>query len=120
MTYFDEKILSKFYSAVEMLPLEKKVVAVNKFTPGQILPFHSDKYEEYKRRNNIKHKDQDQISRYIVFLHDQKAGHQLWIEDQICTGPAGSAFGWRFGTEHMAANLGHEDRYVLQVTGINV
>tara|TARA_E500000318_G_scaffold110781_1_gene127194 strand:+ start:1056 stop:1547 length:492 start_codon:yes stop_codon:yes gene_type:complete len=117
---YDEKILSKFYSAVEMLPLEKKVVAVNKFTPGQILPFHSDKYEEYKRRNNIKHKDQDQISRYIVFLHDQKAGHQLWIEDQICTGPAGSAFGWRFGTEHMAANLGHEDRYVLQVTGINV
>jgi hypothetical protein len=55
-----------------------------------------------------------------VFLHDQKAGHQLWIKDQICLGPAGSAFGWSFGTEHMAANLGWDDRYILQVTGIDV
>ena len=117
---FDEKILGKFYKAIKQLPLHKKVVAVNKLTPGQILPYHSDKYSEYKRRNNIDDKDQNQITRYIVFLHDQKAGHQLWIEDQICLGPAGSAFGWRFGTEHMAANLGWQDRYVLQVTGIHV
>lgn len=117
---FDEKLLEKFYMAVDVLPLQKKVVAVNKLSPGQILPYHSDKYEVYKKRNNINDQDQNKISRYIVFLHEQKAGHQLWIEDKICTGPAGSVFGWHFGTEHMAANLGHEDRFVLQVTGINV
>ena len=62
--------------------------------------------------------DQDEIIRIIVFLHEQKAGHQLWIEDKVCVGPAGSYFGWGKGIEHMAANLGSEDRYILQVTGI--
>ena len=96
--------------------LKKVVVAVNKLTPGQILPYHTDKYQTYKTRNNIT--EQDEIVRIIDFLHDQKAGHQLWIEDNICVGPAGSYFGWGKGVEHMAANLGNDDRYILQVTGI--
>ena len=62
--------------------------------------------------------EQKEIIRIIVFLHEQKAGHQLWIEDKVCVGPAGSYFGWGKGIEHMAANLGSEDRYILQVTGI--
>jgi hypothetical protein len=113
---FDEKLLAKFYDAVSTLPLEKKVVAVNKLSPGQILPYHTDKYQTYKTRNNIA--DNDVVQRVIVFLHNQKAGHQLWIEDRVCVGEAGSYFGWDQGTEHMAANLGHEDRYILQVTGV--
>ena len=62
--------------------------------------------------------EQKEIIRIIVFLHEQKAGHQLWIEDKVCVGTAGSYFGWTKGVEHMAANLGSEDRYILQVTGI--
>ena len=54
-----------------------------------------------------------------MFLHEQKAGHQLWIQDKICTGPAGSYFGWGKDVEHMAANLGNEDRYILQITGVS-
>jgi hypothetical protein len=113
---YDENLLTKYYDAVSVIPLEKKVVAVNKLSPGQILPFHTDKYLKYKSKNNIK--ETDIIQRVIVFLHDQKAGHQLWIEDRICIGEAGSYFGWDQGTEHMAANLGQEDRYILQVTGV--
>ena len=112
----DETLLTKFYNAVSIFQLDKKIVAVNKLSPGQILPFHTDKYLKYKSKNNIK--ETDIIQRVIVFLHDQKAGHQLWIEDRICVGEAGSYFGWDQGTEHMAANLGHEDRYILQVTGV--
>ena len=96
--------------------LDKTVVAVNKLVPGQVLPYHTDKYETYRKKNNISNKDQ--IKRIIVFLHDQKAGHQLWIKDKICVGKAGSFFGWDQATEHMAANLGQEDRYILQITGI--
>jgi len=113
---FDGKLLVKFYDSVSTLPLEKKIVAVNKLSPGQILPYHTDKYQTYRTRNNIT--DNDVVQRVIVFLHNQKAGHQLWIEDRICVGEAGSYFGWDQGTEHMAANLGHEDRYILQVTGV--
>ena len=105
-----------FHDAVKVLELNKVVVAVNKLTPGQILPYHTDKYQTYKKRNDIT--DKDEIIRVIVFLHDQKAGHQLWIQDKVCVGPAGSYFGWGKDVEHMAANLGNEDRYILQVTGI--
>ena len=111
-----ENLPAKFYDAVKDLGLNKVVVAVNKLTPGQILPYHTDKYKTYKERNGIT--EQDEIVRIIVFLHEQKAGHQLWIEDKVCVGPAGSYFGWEKGVEHMAANLGSEDRYILQVTGI--
>ena len=111
-----ENLPKVFKQAGESFGLDKTVVAVNKLVPGQVLPYHTDKYETYKKRNNIL--DTDNIRRIIVFLHDQKAGHQLWIKDKICIGTAGTFFGWDQGTEHMAANLGQEDRYILQVTGI--
>ena len=111
-----ENLPKVFTEAGESFRLDKTVVAVNKLVPGQILPYHTDRYETYRKRNNIT--DNDTIKRVIVFLHDQKAGHQLWIKDKVCVGPAGSFFGWDQGTEHMAANLGQEDRYILQVTGI--
>lgn len=104
------------YDCVRPLNLEKCVTVVNRMMPGQILPYHRDKYATYKKRNNIS--DDQEVTRIIVFLHEQKAGHQLWIEDQFCSGPAGSYFGWTGDTVHMAANLGSEDRYILQVTGL--
>lgn len=113
----NEDLPTVFYKLLENFDLDRPVVAVNKLTPGQILPYHRDKFMEYKKRNKIK--ENENIIRYIVFLHETKAGQQLWIEDNICTGEAGSYFGWNSGTLHMAANLGWEDRYILQITGIN-
>ena len=96
--------------------LDKIVIAINRLQPGKILPFHTDKFTSYKQRNNIS--DNQPIERVILFLHDQKAGHQLWITDEVCIGDAGSYFGWEQNTVHMAANLGSEDRFIMQVTGI--
>ena len=112
----NEQLPQVFYDVLKNFNIDKPVVAVNKMVPGQVLPYHKDRFAEYKRRNNIS--NDDSIVRYIVFLHDQKAGHQLWIEDQVCTGSAGCYFGWDDYTIHMAANLGWEDRYILQITGI--
>ena len=111
-----ENLPQVFHDAVKFLNLKKTVIAINRMIPETILPFHTDKYATYKKRNNVS--DDEDIKRFIIFLHDQKAGHQLWIGDQICVGPAGSYFGWNVGDEHMAANFGKENRYVLQVTGI--
>ena len=111
-----ENLPRVFHDAIKVFKLDKKVVAVNKLDPGQVLPYHTDNYKSYKQRNKITEKER--IQRIIVFLHDQKAGHQLWIKDKVCVGPAGSFFGWDQGTEHMAANLGSEERYILQITGI--
>lgn len=112
----EKDLLEKFYNAVSRFELEKKVIAVNKQCPGQVLPFHSDKYETYKKRNSVS--EDDTVQRVIIFLHDPKPGHQLWIEDEICTGTAGSYFAWQDETRHMSANLGLEDRYILQLTGL--
>lgn len=112
-----EDLPEVFQKVVEQFDfLDKIVIAINKLEVGKILPFHTDKFITYKQRNSIS--DNQPIERVIVFLHDQKKGHQLWIEDQICTGSAGSYFGWEQNTEHMAANLGDEHRYIMQVTGI--
>jgi len=111
----NENLPQVFYNILSLFDINKPVVAVNKLSPGQILPYHRDKFSTYIKRNNIK--ETDTIVRYIVFLHEQKAGHQLWIEDKFCTGKAGSYFGWEGNTIHMAANLGWEDRYILQITG---
>lgn len=112
----NENLPHIFYEILKNFDIIKPVVAVNKLSPGQILPYHKDKFTTYKKRNNIK--DNEDIVRYIVFLHDAKAGQQLWIENNICIGPAGSYFGWDKNTIHMAANLGWEDRYILQITGV--
>ena len=113
----NENIPDVLTNVGNLFDLEKKICVVNRMNPGQVLPFHKDKCLAYIERNkiiNIKN-----ITRIIVFLHDQKPGHQLWINDKICMGPAGSYFGWNIDTEHMAANLGYEPRYILQITGLS-
>ena len=95
--------------------LKELVYAFNKYPPGMILPWHKDNYPTYAKNKNATAND---IVRIMVFLHDPAPGHQLWIEDKFCNGPAGSWFSWKGPTKHMAANLGEVDRYVIQLTGI--
>ena len=111
-----ENLPEVFHKVRDSFNLVKPVIAVNRLQPGKILPFHRDLFKTYKLRNNIS--SEEKITRIIVFLHKPKAGHQLWIEDQICVGDAGSYFGWEQDTVHMAANLGSEMRYILQITGV--
>ena len=112
-----ENLPDAFHKVRDSFNLVKPVIAVNRLQPGKILPFHRDLFKTYKLRNDIS--PDDEITRIIVFLHKPKAGHQLWIEDQICVGDAGSYFGWEQDTVHMAANLGSEMRYILQITGVS-
>lgn len=112
----NENLPKVFHDLLINFNIKKPVIAVNKMVPGQILPYHTDKFMMYKKRNFVE--DDENIVRYILLLHSTKAGHQLWIEDKICFGKAGNYFGWQKNTPHMAANLGWEDRYILQITGI--
>jgi len=110
-----EDLPQVFLNVAKQFNINCPVVAINRMAPGKILPYHRDLFKTYKKRNNIS--DNQDILRIIVFLEDTKAGHQLWIEDQPCYGKAGSYFGWERDTIHMAANLGWEDRYIMQITG---
>lgn len=116
--YINNTVSQKFIKLVEEhFNFENTVVALNKMTPGQMLPWHKDKCATYIKRNKIKKKKK--IVRVILFLEDSKPGHQLWIGDELCYGKAGRYYGWRYGTKHMAANIGEVDRFTLQITGIS-
>ena len=114
--YLCNDLPKKFTKIAESFGLDKTVIAMQKMKVGQILPWHTDTCSTYIKNNKIKNKKK--IIRIIVFLEDSKPGHQLWIKDRLCSGDAGSYFGWKFGTKHMAANLGEQDRYTLQITGV--
>ena len=111
------EIPKTFNNIIEGFKLKNTVAAINKLMPGQVLPWHTDNYPTYIRRNNIS--ENQQITRIIVFLHDQEPGQQLWIGHRLCVGTAGTDFGWGRGVEHMAANLSKTPRYTLQITGVD-
>ena len=106
----------KFVSVAQQFDLEDVVVAVQKMEVGQVLYWHTERYMTFIKNKQVR--DKSRIMRIIVFLEDSVPGHQLWIGDKLCTGEAGSYFGWNYNTEHMAANLGKQDRYTLQITGL--
>lgn len=110
-----EKLLPVFDQIPSYFDLEDIVCDLSKYKPGMLLPWHVDTYQTYSK--NMKIDDLDKIVRIIVFLHDSHPGQQLWVEDKFCAGPAGSWFSWSGQTKHMAANLGEQDRYVIQITG---
>ena len=112
----DEKLDPVFERAFNFFDLDELVFSLSKYNPGMILPWHRDNYPTYSRNKGIV--EPERIVRIMVFLEDAASGHQLWIEDKFCFGPAGSWFAWQGRAKHMAANLGEVDRYVLQITGL--
>jgi hypothetical protein len=106
-----------FWDICDNFDLKEMAVSLSMYTPGMLLPWHTDDFPTYARNKKVQ--DKEKIVRIIVFLHDQKPGHQLWIEDKCYFGDSGFYVAWTGTTKHMAANIGEEDRYVLQITGIN-
>ena len=84
---------------------------------GTVLPTHNDVYVKYKQAFDLEGREHT-IRRAIVFLEDWKPGHYLEIMGRpIVDWRAGAVVEWTYDTPHMAANLGLEDRYTLQITG---
>jgi len=84
---------------------------------GTILPTHSDLYLRYVDLFKLNGQEQC-IRRAIVFLEDWKPGHYAEYNAIAKTDWfAGDVVEWEYDTLHMAANLGLEPRYTLQITG---
>lgn len=88
-----------------------------RMSTGTILPVHQDVYRRYVQLFDLQGKEQT-IHRALIFLEDWKSGHYLEINGQArCNWRAGYTVQWVYDVPHMAANIGLEDRYTLQVTG---
>jgi hypothetical protein len=82
---------------------------------NEILPTHGDDYKLYREKFDC---ELDDISRIVIFLEDWKSGHYFEMDGEpIVNWKAGNYIIWKGRIEHMAANIGIEDRYTLQITG---
>jgi len=92
-------------------------IAFYRMRTGTVMPNHSDLYKRYIELFNLQGKEQT-INRALVLLEDWKSGHYLEALGSPVVGwVAGQVVEWNYDAPHMAANLGLEDRYTLQITG---
>lgn len=85
--------------------------------PGTILPTHGDIYRKYIELFDLKGCEHT-IRRAVVFLEDWKSGHYgEYGGEPMVKWQAGDTVEWIWDQSHMAANMGFEPRYTLQVTG---
>ena len=98
-------------------PWANSGIAVYRMNTGDILPVHSDHYTSYKKIFNIL--SNDEISRAVRFLENWKSGHYFEIDGvPITNWTKGEYIFWEGDTPHMAANMGIEPRYTMQITGM--
>ena len=84
---------------------------------GTVLPTHGDLYKRYVEIFRLQGQE-TRIHRAIVFLQDWQPGHYAEYETKpFVNWSAGDVVEWCYDTEHMAANLGINPRYTLQITG---
>lgn len=101
----------------EQIPLKNSTITLYYIPPGVIMPEHSDTFEVYRKIMNID--SSKSIGRAVVFLEDWKSGHYFEInENPVVNWKSGDYVLWKNDIPHLAANLGKEKRYTMQITGI--
>lgn len=85
--------------------------------PGTILPTHGDLYKKYIELFDLQGHEHT-IRRAIVYLEDWRPGHYAeYMQQPLVNWTAGTVIEWPYDTPHMAANMGLDPRYTLQITG---
>ena len=81
-----------------------------------IMPVHVDHFNRYCEVFNVERKN---VWRAIVFLEDWKSGHYFEIDGTpIIDYRKGDFILWSCDTPHSASNIGIQNRYTLQITGL--
>lgn len=86
-------------------------------TSGTVMPVHQDLYVKYIDLFDLQGQESC-IRRALVLLEDWRPGHYLEVDGHpFVNWHAGTVVEWIYDTPHMAANVGLEPRYTLQITG---
>jgi hypothetical protein len=86
-------------------------------TSGTVMPVHQDRYVKYVKLFGLEGQEYN-IRRALVMLEDWQSGHYLEVQgDPVVKWRAGTVIEWIYDVPHMAANIGLENRYTLQITG---
>jgi hypothetical protein len=107
------------FNVAKEIPLKNSAITLYCMTTGTIMPEHSDMFVRYREIMDLK--STDDVGRAVVFLEDWKSGHYFEIDETpVVNWKKGDYIMWKNTVPHMAANLGKENRYTMQVTGIYV
>jgi hypothetical protein len=88
-----------------------------RMTSGTVMPVHQDRYTRYIELFDLAGRESS-IWRALVLLEDWRPGHYLEVRGRpFVEWQAGTVVEWCYDTPHMAANIGLEPRYTLQITG---
>lgn len=103
-------------SVLDWLPLDHSVSRPTLQRPGNVMPWHEDKFFFFKR----KHPEQYQnVVRFIVFMKDWETGHLLQAGNSMITHwKAGDVILWYPSRMHIGANVGFTNKWTQNVTGI--
>ena len=108
---------NKFIEHFERMGWKDIGCAYYRMTSGTVMPVHQDRYVRYIDVFNLQGREHT-IRRALVLLEDWRSGHYLEAMDMpFVNWRAGQVVEWNYDTPHMAANLGLEPRYTLQITG---
>jgi len=100
----------------QQLSLKKTGYVFYKMTTNDIMPVHVDHFRRYCDVFSVYRED---VWRAILFLEDWKSGHYFEIDNHaFCNYKKGEFVMWSADVPHAASNIGVEDRYTLQITGI--
>jgi len=92
-------------------------LAFYRMRTGTVMPVHQDLYRRYIELFDLKGREHT-IRRALVLLEDWWPGHYLEVDGRpFVNWQAGDTVEWIYDTPHMAANIGLQDRYTLQITG---
>jgi hypothetical protein len=107
----------QFVKHFETLGWQDIGCAYYRMTSGTVMPVHQDRYVKYVSLFDLSGREHT-IRRALVLLEDWQSGHYLEVQNEpIVNWRAGTVAEWIYDTPHMAANIGHEPRYTLQITG---
>ena len=107
----------KFLELYKSMGWKDVGVAYYRMPTGTVMPNHSDLYKRYVEVFNLQGREHT-INRALVLLEDWKSGHYLEVMGKpVVDWLAGTVVEWTYDTPHMAANIGLEYRYTLQITG---
>ena len=91
-------------------------VSVIKQLPGSTNPLHLDSFYQFSKIQKI---DPARCVRLNIFLENWKNGHYFEIMNQpITKWKRGDTVMIEYEEYHLAGNMGIENRYTLQITGI--
>jgi hypothetical protein len=107
----------QFVEHFESLGWKDVGTAYYRMTSGTVMPVHQDRYVKYIDLFDLKGKEHT-IRRALILLEDWHPGHYLEVMGRpYVDWTAGTTVAWTYDTPHMAANIGLEPRYTLQITG---